>query len=130
MKEVEKDLFINSKELTYVLDELKVKGKFTGVLFVKRDGEIISEKIENTINSKELASMCASVLEGASGISNTIENQQVNKIIAELNEETLLISKINKDVFLVFILNTQSNSSLIFEDLDMYIQKINSISQE
>jgi len=68
--------------------------------------------------------MCASVLEGATEISDTMENQQVNKIIAELNEETIYITKVDKGSFLICILNAQSNSKLIVEDLEYYIDKL------
>lgn len=126
MKELEKENSEDNRELTHILAELRNKGNFIGVLLAKRDGEIINENIERLIDSKEFVSMCASVVEGATGLSETMGDQQVNKIIAELNEETIYITKLNNDSFLICILNAQSNSKVILEDLEHYIQKINS----
>ena len=126
MKESEKENSDENIELAHILGELRTKGNFTGVLFAKRNGELIKENAEKFIDSKELVSMCASVVEGATGLSETMGNQQANKIIAELNEETIYIAKVNQNSFLICILNAQSNYRVILEDLENYIQKINS----
>ena len=126
MKELKKGDSEEKMELTHILDDLRSQGNFTGVFLAKRNGELIDENVKKFIDSKELVSMCASVLEGATELSETMENQQVNKIIAELDEETIFIVKVNKNSFLICILNAQSNSRLIVENLEEYIQKIKS----
>ncbi|MBY8990223.1 MAG: hypothetical protein KGD58_05675 [Candidatus Lokiarchaeota archaeon] len=126
MKELKKGDSEEKMELAHILSDLRSQGNFTGVFLAKRDGELIDENVENFIDSKELVSMCASVLVGATELSETMGNQQVNKIIAELNEETIFIVKVNKNSFLICILNAQSNSRLIVENLEEYIQKIKS----
>ena len=130
MKEIEKEDTGDITELIQILDKLKNEGNFTGILFAKRNGELINENIEKSINSKEFVSMCASVLEGATGLSKTMGSQKVNKIIAELKEETIVIVEINKDSFLTCILNAQSNTSIILDNIDKYIQKIVTLSYE
>jgi len=124
MKENEKEDTEDITEIIQILDELKNKGNFTGILFAKRNGELIYEIIEKSFNSKEFVSMCASVLEGAAGLSKTMGSQKIDKIIAELNEETIFIVEINKNSFLTCILNAQSNTSIILDNMDKYIQKI------
>ncbi|MFX1376068.1 MAG: roadblock/LC7 domain-containing protein [Promethearchaeota archaeon] len=118
----------DNSELTQILVELKNKGNFTGVILAKRNGELINENIEKPIDSKEFVSMCASVLEGANGLSETMRNQEVNKVITELNEESIVIVKVNKNSFLICILNEKSKSNLILEHLDNFIHKIGSLS--
>ncbi len=130
MKEIEKEDTEDITELIQILDELKNKGNFTGILFAKRNGELINENIEKSINSKEFVSMCASVLEGAIGLSKTMGNQKVNKIIAELKEDTIVIVEIDKNSFLTCILNAQSNTNIVLDNLDKYIQKIVTLSYE
>lgn len=130
MKEIEKKDTEDITELIQILDELKNKSNFTGILFAKRNGELINENIEKSINSKEFVSMCASVLEGAIGLSKTMESQKVNKIIAELKEDTIVIVEIDKNSFLTCILNAQSNMNIVLDNLDKYIQKIVTLSYE
>jgi predicted regulator of Ras-like GTPase activity (Roadblock/LC7/MglB family) len=130
MRDLEKKNLKVINQLADILDELKNKGNFTGVLYVMRSGEIIDENIESSMDSKTFASMCASVLEGAIGLSKSIGEQYVNKVIAELFEKTIIIVIIDNSSFLVLILNVQSNSSLIFDQLDGYIKKISSLSLE
>ncbi|MFX1278524.1 MAG: roadblock/LC7 domain-containing protein [Promethearchaeota archaeon] len=122
-----KDLDYNSKNvegIAPIINELRYKGNLTGVLYVKNNGELIDESIEKSIDSKAFASMCASVLESATEIRDTLGDQQINKIIAELENESIIIVKIDKNTFLVCILNVQSNITLILEDLSNYIHKI------
>ncbi len=128
MKETEKEETEENSPIIRILNEIKNKGNFSGIFFVTRNGEIINENSEKSINSKEFVSMCASVLEGATGLSKAIGNQKVNKIIAELNEETIIIIEINKNSFLICILNKQSNTNIIVDKLEKYIQKIITLS--
>ncbi|MFX1346712.1 MAG: roadblock/LC7 domain-containing protein [Promethearchaeota archaeon] len=128
MKETEIEETEENSEIARILDEIKNKGNLTGIFFAKRNGEIINENSKKSIDSKEFVSMCASVLEGAIGLSKTMGSQKVNKIIAELNEETIIIVEINKNSFLICILNTQSNVSVILDDLEKYIQRIITLS--
>ncbi|MFW9864951.1 MAG: roadblock/LC7 domain-containing protein [Candidatus Thorarchaeota archaeon] len=116
---------INSREVSLILDDLKENGKLTGVMFVNRNGEKIDEKIEEVIDSKILGSMCASVLESAIGLGETIGSQRVVKIIAELEEGSLIIVEIKEILsFLVLIVNKHSDVTFFLNQLDNYIQKL------
>ncbi|MFX1479137.1 MAG: roadblock/LC7 domain-containing protein [Promethearchaeota archaeon] len=116
---------INSREVSLILDDLKENGKLTGVMLVNRNGEKIDEKIEEDIDSKILGSMCASVLESAIGLGETIGSQRVVKIIAELEENSLIIVEIKEILsFLVLIVNKHSDVTFFLNLLDNYIQKL------
>ncbi|MFX1522445.1 MAG: roadblock/LC7 domain-containing protein [Promethearchaeota archaeon] len=115
-------------ELSILLDKLKVKGKFEGVVFAKRNGEVIKSNIENNSEYKKLTSMCASVLESAVGLGETMGNQKIIKVIAELEKTSILMVEIKeKKVFIIFIINDESDSNFIFEHLEEYIKKISSV---
>ncbi|MFW9896480.1 MAG: roadblock/LC7 domain-containing protein [Candidatus Thorarchaeota archaeon] len=115
-------------ELSILLDKLKVKGKFEGIVFAKRNGEVIKTNIENNSECKKLTSMCASVLESAVGLGETMGNQKIIKVIAELEKTSILMVEIKeKKVFLIFIINDESDSNFIFEHLEEYIKKISSV---
>ncbi|MFX1489655.1 MAG: roadblock/LC7 domain-containing protein [Promethearchaeota archaeon] len=116
---------INSREVSLILDDLKKKGKLTGIIFFNRNGEKIDEKVAENIDSKILGSMCASVLESAIGLGETIGSQRVVKIIAELEKSALIIVEIKEILsFLVLIVNKDSDVTFFLNQLDNYIQKL------
>ncbi|KKK44442.1 hypothetical protein LCGC14_1304070 [marine sediment metagenome] len=123
-----KEKAINSsaanKELNAVLNDLKEKGKFEGILVASRSGEIIYENLENINDIKKFTSMCASVLESALGLGKTMGNQIPKKITAELEEKTILIIEISDKTFIIFILNTQTKTNLVLNQLDEYLEKL------
>ncbi|MFX1501206.1 MAG: hypothetical protein ACFFDH_09630 [Promethearchaeota archaeon] len=113
-----------SDELHLILNELKNKGKLEGVIFAYRDGGLVEENLENQFDSQKFLSMSASVLESAVGIGDTIGNQKIKKIIAELAEKTILIFECDDKTFLILIINKESNISYVFNKLEEFIEKI------
>ena len=85
----------NSRELVLILDEMREKGNFIGIILANQDGEIIKENIGKKTDCQKLASMCATVLDSATRLGETTGNQEVVKIIAELEEFSILIIEIN-----------------------------------
>ncbi len=115
----------NFNELFPLLTEIKNKGNLDEIIFAYRDGELISENIETEFDRKKFASMCATVLESAVGIGETLGNQKFKKVIAELEEKTILIFECDISTFLILILNRDSNISFIISKLEEIIQKVN-----
>jgi predicted regulator of Ras-like GTPase activity (Roadblock/LC7/MglB family) len=68
--------------------------------------------------------MCASVLESATGLGSTMGDRKANKIIAELEMQTIIITECDEKTFLVFDLNNKSNFITILENMEEYIRKI------
>ncbi|MFX1313675.1 MAG: roadblock/LC7 domain-containing protein [Promethearchaeota archaeon] len=113
--------------LRQVFDEIKEKGKFLGIVFAYRNGELIFQNIGNNIDSIKFASMCASVLEGATELGQTIGHRKINKIIAELEEKTLIIIECDKKSFFTLIINKESQVDIILNQLDHYNQLISEL---
>lgn len=111
-------------ELHQLLDKIKNKGNLEGIIFAYRDGGLIFENIGDDFNSKQFSSMCASVLESAVGIGETIGNRKINKIVAEVIERTILIFECDDRTFLTIIIKRESNANLVLSQLDEIIQKI------
>ncbi|KKK44346.1 hypothetical protein LCGC14_0603010 [marine sediment metagenome] len=124
MKEKVLENLAPNKELNTNLDDLKEKGKFEGIIVASRSGEVIYKNIENINDIKKFASMCASVLESALGLGKTMGNQMPKKIIAELEEKTILIIEISEKKFIIFILNSQTKTNLVLNQLDEYLEKL------
>ncbi|MFW9819854.1 MAG: hypothetical protein ACFFE5_09610 [Candidatus Thorarchaeota archaeon] len=114
----------NQSELFQIINGLKNNGNLDGAIFAYRDGGCIVEILGNKVKGKELVSMCASVLESAVGIGNAIGSQNINKIIAELEEKTILIFECDLNTFLILIINRESDMSYIFNILEENVQKM------
>ena len=117
----------NNIALRQIFDELKEKGKFLGVLCAYRNGELIFQNIGDNFDSRKFASMCASVLEGATELGQTIGNRKINKIIAELEEKTIIIVECDEKSFFILIINKESQVDIILNQLNEYIQQINDL---
>ncbi len=111
-------------EAKQLLHELNQKANLDGIIFAYRDGGAIIEIIGDEFNSKNFTSMCASVLESAVGIGETMGNRKINKIITELAEKTIFIFECDSKTFLIMIVKEDSNINLIFSKLQEYIQSL------
>lgn len=112
------------KRLTQLMAQIKNNGNLLGVLFAYRDGGLIAENFNEKINFDTFTSMCASVLESATGLGSTMGDRKANKIIAELETQTIIITECDEKTFLVFDLNYKSNFITILENMEEYIRKI------
>ncbi len=116
-----------SESLSQLLTELKEEGNFQGVVLSYRNGEdicsVFNESI-NTINTQELSSMCASVLEGANNLKKLVGEEKLTKIVTELNSYTLIIVQCDKNVFLTIIADSNSRVNLILDSIEKYQKKI------
>jgi predicted regulator of Ras-like GTPase activity (Roadblock/LC7/MglB family) len=113
--------------LKQILNKLKQIGMLKGVIFSYREGGIIAENLSEEypeFNSDEYSSMCASVLESALDLGKTIGGKKFNKIIAELDKDTIVIIECNEKTFLSLILNDSSKINPILDEIEKYIRKI------
>ncbi|MHA2008210.1 MAG: roadblock/LC7 domain-containing protein [Promethearchaeota archaeon] len=129
MKGIRNGITQEDRDLHFILNELMEKGNFSGIILAHKDGEILKKIIRKNVDSKKFTSMCATVLESAVGLGKTIGSQHIIKIIAELEENTILLVQITeKNSFIVCILNSQTDSNFISNQLDVYISKIKGLS--
>lgn len=113
-----------SKEAKDLLTEFNQKGNLECIIYAYRDGGIITEITEDGFKNKNFTSMCASVLESALGIGETMGNRRILKIITELEEKTILIYECDDKTFLILIVKKTSNINLIFNQLEEVIQNL------
>jgi len=112
------------KKLAQVMDIIKENGNLLGILFAYRDGGLIAENFNEKINFDNFTSMCASVLESAIGLSQTMGDRKATKIVAELGTQTIVITECDEKTFLVFDLNYESHFNLTLEKMEGYIRKL------
>lgn len=119
-----KDTTTGFKEIKLILNEMKKLGKFKGVLLSTRDGGLIAENIGKKVNYNEFAAMCASVLESAEDLGKTFGVNKIGKIIAELEDQAVIIVECDNKRFFAFIIENESEIDLVLNDLAKYNQKI------
>lgn len=112
------------KILAQIMDQIKESGNLLGALFAFRDGGLIAENFKEKIDFDNFTSMCASVLESAIGLSQTIGAKKVTKIVAELGTQTIVIIECDEKTFLAFDLNDESKFYGTLEKVEEYIRKL------
>jgi len=124
MQDVPSSQPVKLEKINQILNEIKEKGNLLGVLFAYRDGDLISENTGDLIESKSFIAMCASVLGSAESLGNTVGERKVGRLIAELEDQTIMIIGCDDTTFLALILNRESILGHVFKELDNYIQKL------
>ena len=115
------------EKLKEILQDLKEKGDFIGIILAYREGGCVAENISEeypNFNSNEFASMCASVLESAIELGKTIGDEKIDKIIAELENQTVLVIECDENTFLTLLLNEKSKVTQILNEIEKYLRKI------
>jgi len=124
MNEIELPKPQKIEKLNQILGELKNKGRLLGVLFAYRNGGLIAKDFKEPLDFNKFTSMCASVLESATDLGRTMGDRKVNKIIAELEGQTIVIIECDEKMFIVFDIDYESNFNIILEKIEVYIRKI------
>ena len=114
----------NTTELNLLLNEMKELGKFRGILLSSRKGRLIAENVGDGVDYSEFAAMCASVLKSTEKLRNNLEANEISRIIAELDNLTIIIAECDEKMFLTFFIEKDSEVDLIFKELVEYNQKI------
>lgn len=116
------------EEIKLILEEVKEKGDLLGIIYATRDGSLIFENIGNDFDGKKFSSMCASVLESATGLGQTIGNSKVSKIITELEEKTIIIVEVDDRTFLTLVAKAESQVNLILDHLPDFSKKLTALN--
>ena len=115
------------EEIRIILEEIKEKGKLLGIIYATREGSLIFENVGNDFDGKKFSSMCASVLESALGLGQTVGNSKVSKIITELEEKTIIIVEIDDKTFLTLVAKAESQVNLTLDRLQELSKKLTTL---
>lgn len=117
--------FPNIEKLNFIINNIKEQGNLSGVILSHKDGRLIVENTEGRYNFNEFIPLIASALRSAEGIGDCVSGRKVKKIIAQLENISIMILKTKtKNAFLALIINEESFISPILKDLDNLSQKI------
>jgi predicted regulator of Ras-like GTPase activity (Roadblock/LC7/MglB family) len=112
------------KNVELIVDEIKDQGNLQAALLAFKDGGIISEVGGNGRDINQFSAMCASVLKSAEGLGQTFGEENVGKIITELENQSIMIVKCSEKMYLVLFFKLDTKVDFITKNLDDYIQKI------
>ncbi|MBY9008052.1 MAG: hypothetical protein KGD63_15025 [Candidatus Lokiarchaeota archaeon] len=114
------------EKLSDILIEIKKEGKFSGVFLSYLDGRLLIKETQENYNLKDFIPMIASVLKSADGLGKTIGGRKLNKIIAQLEDISLMILRNNeRNMFLTLIINEFSRVNSVLDNINIYFKKIN-----
>ena len=113
-------------QLTRIITDIKTIAKLSGVILSYLDGRLIVKETDLDYNMEVFIPMVASVLKSADGLGKTIGGRSLQKIIAQLEDISLMILKSNdKNIFLTLIINDNTNMDPLLEQINDYFDKIN-----
>ncbi len=113
-------------QLSGIITNIKTIAKLSGIILSYLDGRLIVKETDLDYNMEEFIPMVASVLKSADGLGKTIGGRSLQKIIAQLEDISLMILKSDeKNVFLTLIINDSTNVDTILEHINGYFDKIN-----
>ncbi|MBN1214372.1 MAG: hypothetical protein JXA99_02910 [Candidatus Lokiarchaeota archaeon] len=116
----------NYQKLSKILEEIKKEGNFLGVILSYLDGRLLIKETKEDYNYKELIPMIASVLKSADGLGKTIGDRSLQKIIAQIEDISIMIFKNNEyKVFLTLIIDEFSRVDSFLEKMNVYFDRIN-----
>ena len=111
-------------ELNSILDEIKEQGNLSGSILSFRDGGLITENYGKEIDTNIFTAMCASIIEGAKGLGQTIGDRTFRKIMTELEDKSIIMVDCGEKAILTLIIEKNSTGGTLLNELDEYIQKI------
>ncbi|MFX1383432.1 MAG: roadblock/LC7 domain-containing protein, partial [Promethearchaeota archaeon] len=114
----------NLKKIEYILTEIKESGNLQGVLLSSREGNLISKVFDQNFEANEFSAMTASVIDSAEDLMNTVSETYLDKIITELEDQSVIILDCHKNAFIVLFVGDESKVDEIFKNINNYIEKI------
>ena len=115
---------VKKGKLQQIIDEIKKAGLLIGVLLSDREGNLILDNLCMEFDKSNCSSMCASVLESALSIGRSSGDQKVVKIVAEIEETSIIIIECDEKRFLTLFANYESKINALLEEIKNYIKKI------
>ena len=115
---------VKKGKLQQIIDEIKKAGLLIGVLLSDREGNLILDNLSMEFDKSNCSSMFASVLESALSIGRSSGDQKVVKIIAEIEETSIIIIECDEKRFLTLFANYESKINALLEEIKNYIKKI------
>ena len=114
------------KDLTEIMEEIKVKGGLFGAILGTHDGEILANNADENFDWHQVSAMCASALNSAVGLGETIGDRQTKSITVELEDKIIIVAPCEPKLFIALLVQkkTAKKVATVLSELEAYASKI------
>ena len=119
---------MNDKELQNLNKELNKLKKFSGIIgiaIVNRNGLLISSHLPRDIDDRKFASMAAIMYESIETAVSSLNGDKIIHLTVEFDEYQLLVIEVDENIVLVSLMDLNINLGLILIEIEESIKKIN-----
>ena len=119
---------MNDKELQNLNKELNKLEKFSGIIgiaIVNRNGLLISSHLPRDIDDRKFASMAAIMYESIETAVSSLNGDKIIHLTVEFDEYQLLVIEVDENIVLVSLMDLNINLGLILIEIEESIKKIN-----
>ena len=119
---------MNDKELQNINRELNKLEKFSGIIgiaMVNRNGLLISSYLPRDIDDRKFATMAAIMYESIETAVSSLNGDKIIHLTVEFDEYQLLVIEVDENIVLVSLMDLNINLGLILIEIEESIKKIN-----
>lgn len=119
---------MNDKELQNLNKELNKLEKFSGIIgiaIVNRNGLLISSHLPRDIDDRKFATMAAIMYESIETAVSSLNGDKIIHLTVEFDEYQLLVIEVDENIVLVSLMDLNINLGLILIEIEESIKKIN-----
>ena len=119
---------MNDKELQNLNKELNKLEKFSGIIgiaIVNRNGLLISSHLPRDIDDRKFATMAAIIYESIETAVSSLNGDKIIHLTVEFDEYQLLVIEVDENIVLVSLMDLNINLGLILIEIEESIKKIN-----
>lgn len=119
---------MNDKELQNLNKELNKLQKFSGIIgiaIVNRNGLLISSHLPRDIDDRKFATMAAIMYESIETAVSSLNGDKIIHLTVEFDEYQLLVIEVDENIVLVSLMDLNINLGLILVEIEESIKKIN-----
>ncbi len=109
------------------LERLENLGEIIGTAVVNRNGLLVSSRLPRDIDDRKLSALAATMFEGIETATLNFNNNQIKNVTVEYQDYQLIIEEINDNVILVSLSEMDANLGLIFIEIEESIKNIKNI---
>ena len=106
------------------LERLENFGEIIGTAIVKRNGLLISSRLPRDIDDRKLGALAATMFEAIETATSTLEGNQIRNLTVEYQDYQFVIMEVDANTILVSVFNLDANLGLIFIEIEESIKNI------
>ena len=112
------------KNLTKELERLVNFGEITGIALVNRNGLLISSRLPRDIDDRKLGALAATMFEAIETAISSLEGNKIKNLTVEYQDYQFVIIEVDEDTILVSLFDLDANLGLIFIEIEESIKNI------